>query len=140
MGSRQIGGDAVLVARWPVGLICLTSQVLLDQQAPERFRDAIRLAIEADGATAVTDLHVGVIGPGKYAAIIGVVTETLQSADELKAKLPGGLQLAHVTVEPNRAAVISTREGAPMGCLTSAVAGIAVEDASPTRYTEGSVH
>ncbi|UCF33071.1 MAG: CDF family Co(II)/Ni(II) efflux transporter DmeF [Phycisphaerales bacterium] len=101
---------AVLVARWSVGLIRVTSHVLLDRQAPERIRNAIRLAIEADGAATVTDLHVWAIGPGKHAAIIGVVTETLRSADEVKARLPRGLQLAHVTVELNGVLVEETRE------------------------------
>ncbi len=79
---------AVLVARWSVGLIRVTSHVLLDPQAPDRIRDAIRQALEADGAAAVTDLHVLAIGPGKYAAIIGVVTETLPPTDGVKPKLP----------------------------------------------------
>ena len=100
---------AVLVARWSVGLIRVTSHVLLDRQAPERIRDAIRQAIEMDGTTAVTDLHVWSIGPGKYAAIIGVVTETLQSADDVKAMLPGVMPLAHVTVEINGVVAGKTR-------------------------------
>ncbi len=108
---------AVLVARWSVGLIRVTSHVLLDRQAPPRIRDAIREAIEADGAATVTDLHVWSIGPGKYAAIIGVVSGMSSTADELRARLPAGLPLAHVSVEINGVGAVEPRDvfsrGAP---------------------------
>lgn len=92
---------AVLVARWSVGLISVTSHVLLDRQAPGRIRDAIRESVEANNQATITDLHVWSIGPGKYAAIIGVATGVPRSPDELKAQLPAELPLAHVTVEIN---------------------------------------
>jgi len=92
---------AVLVARWSVGLIRVTSHVLLDRQAPERIRDAIRESVEQNGAATITDMHVWSIGPGKYAAIIGVVTGVAGSPDGIKALLPAGLPLAHITVEIN---------------------------------------
>ncbi len=93
---------AVLVARWSLGLIRTTSRVLLDHQAPERMRTAIREAIEAEGTTHVLDLHVWSLGSGRYAAIIALASDARRSAAEWKAVIPSGLGLAHVTVETNR--------------------------------------
>jgi cation diffusion facilitator family transporter len=102
---------AILVARWSVGLIRLTSRVLLDRQAPERIRNAIRKSIEADGEATITDLHVWSIGPGKYAAIIGIVTGVIRSPHDFKAHLLAGLPLAHVTVEINGGGSVEPPQG-----------------------------
>ncbi len=75
----------------------------------------MRQAIEGDEATTVTDPHVWSIGPGKYAAIIVVVTKTLQSADDVKAMLLEGLPPAHATVGLNGFVAGEPREGSSTG-------------------------
>ena len=53
---------AVMVARWAWGLLRNTSHVLLDQQAPEAVRNAMRKAIEAHDGDRVTDCMCGALG------------------------------------------------------------------------------
>ena len=95
---------AVLVARWSVGLIRTTAQVLLDWQAPNDLCGVMQCALSADGDTEVVDLHVWVIGPGRYAAAMSIVSAAARQPDEYKERLmqvcPG---LVHVTIEVNAA-------------------------------------
>jgi len=100
---------AVMVARWSWGLLRTTSGVLLDYQAPPALRRALCAAVEDGSSSRVTDLHLWSIGPGLYAAALIVVSDEPLSAEDYKARLPGGLGLAHVTVEV-RAASAPDRE------------------------------
>lgn len=93
---------AVLVARWSWGLIRSSGHVLLDMQAPESLRLAIREAVEGHGDSQVSDLHVWSVGPGIYAAEIGVVASEPLGADEYRKLLPRDIGLVHVTVEARR--------------------------------------
>ena len=77
---------AALVAKWSYGLMGTTAAVLLDRQAPEALQDTIRNAIEEDGDSLVTDLHVWCIGPGIHAAEVTPVAHnplrrTIQKPD-----------------------------------------------------------
>ena len=90
---------SLLVARWSWGLLRQTSRVLLDFQAPEAVQEKLRSAVEAEGDDRVVDLHVWSIAPGVWAASLTVVSHELLSPGDYKAKLPGELGLAHVTVE-----------------------------------------
>lgn len=90
---------AVMVARWSWGLLRTTCSVLLDYQAPQALRHALCAAVESGSSSRVTDLHLWSIGPGLYAAALIVVSDEPLSAADYKARLPGGLGLAHVTVE-----------------------------------------
>jgi len=92
---------ALRVARWTLGLIRQTSAVLLDQQN-EEAAEQIREALEADGRTRVSDLHVWSIGPGLHAAEIVLAGDVPAAPDDYKFRLPAHLGLAHVTVEVNR--------------------------------------
>ncbi|MHC5008430.1 MAG: CDF family Co(II)/Ni(II) efflux transporter DmeF [Planctomycetota bacterium] len=92
---------ATLVAHWSVGLARASGRVLLDRRAPERIREAVRAAVESDQVSRVSDLHIWSVGPGKFAAIIAVVTNSPQPPQAYKMLLPEGLGLVHVTVEVN---------------------------------------
>jgi cation diffusion facilitator family transporter len=92
-----VGG--ILVARWSYGLLVSTSAVLLDRQAPEKLRAAVRGAIEADEDSRIADLHVWSIGPDIYSAQIAVVAHNPLSPAEYKAQIPKTLGLVHVAVE-----------------------------------------
>ena len=90
---------AVLVAHWSWGLLHNTSQVLLDRQAPESVRNAVREAIEANDEDRIADLHVWSIGPHIYAADITLVSHDPQPPDTYKAMIPKELGIVHLTVE-----------------------------------------
>jgi cation diffusion facilitator family transporter len=90
---------AVLVARWSLGLLRSTSEILLDRQGPPGIRERIRESIEADQDSRVADLHFWSIGPSLYAVVITVVARTPATPDQYKARLPDDLGLAHVSIE-----------------------------------------
>jgi len=96
----ESGSPFLLSGEWHrTGLLRQTSRVLLDFQAPEVVQERLRSAVEAEGDDRVVDLHVWSIAPGAWAASLTVVTHDSLSPGDYKAKLPGELGLAHVTVE-----------------------------------------
>jgi cation diffusion facilitator family transporter len=90
---------AVLVARWSYGLLGTTASVLLDRQGPEKLQQTIREAMEGDGDSRVTDLHVWSIGPGIYSAQIALVAHNPVTPDQYKSRLSKSVGLVHITVE-----------------------------------------
>lgn len=90
---------AVLVARWSLGLLHTTAQILLDHEAPEELRSVVRDNIESLDDNRVVDLHIWAVGPNIYSAIVAIVTHHPQPPDHYKALLPQDLNLVHVTVE-----------------------------------------
>jgi cation diffusion facilitator family transporter len=90
---------AVLVARWSFGLIRDSSNVLLDRQADEGRRAALRAALEAGTSDRVADLHLWSIGHGIYAAAIIIVSGDPLSADTYRARIPDELNVVHATIE-----------------------------------------
>ena len=90
---------AYLVARWSLGLLAVTSSVLLDCQASEPVREALRGAIEDHDDNQVADLHVWLVGPGIHAAIISIVTDKPQSPEHYRKMIPADLNLVHATIE-----------------------------------------
>lgn len=93
---------ACLVLRWSWGLLRLSSRVLLDLQAPADLRDAVRQALESDGDTRVSDLHVWAIGPGIHAAEIALVSSNPLPGEAYRRLLPDALGIVHATVEARR--------------------------------------
>ncbi|MDF1643574.1 MAG: CDF family Co(II)/Ni(II) efflux transporter DmeF [Pseudomonadales bacterium] len=90
---------AFLVARWSYGLLGNTAAVLLDRQAPEKLQNTIRDALERDGDSKVTDLHVWSIGPGIYSAQIALVAHNPATLDQYKSRLSKSTELVHITIE-----------------------------------------
>ena len=90
---------AILVARWSLGLLHRTAQILLDREAPEELRATVRDNIESRDDNRVVDLHIWAVGPNIYSAIVAIVTHHPQPPDHYKALLPEDLNLVHVTVE-----------------------------------------
>jgi len=93
---------AVLVIRWSWTLLRASTGVLLDMQAPPAARERIKKALEADGDTRVSDLHVWAVGPGIYAAEVAVVASAPLDAEGYYNLLPEDLGLVHITVEARR--------------------------------------
>jgi len=77
-----------------------TSGILLDR-TPESsdLPEEIRRAVEADGDSLVTDLHVWQVGAGKFAAIVGIVAHEPRDAEAYRALFREHEELVHVTVE-----------------------------------------
>lgn len=90
---------AILVARWSIGLLRDTSGILLDKQASKELQDQIRNAIESYDGNKVVDLHIWVIGPNLYNAIISVVTGAPKQPDHYKKMIPDNIGLVHTTIE-----------------------------------------
>ena len=93
---------AILVTRWSYSLICETSQVLLDYQAKEHHRVALRESIEERSTDRVTDLHIWSIGHGIFSAEIAIVSDDPQTPDHYKSLIPSKLKIVHATVEVHR--------------------------------------
>ena len=91
---------ALMVARWSLGLLGSTGDILLDRQGPEEMRTGIRDRIEGDGSDArIADLHLWSIGPNIYAAIVSIVADKPLTADQYRARLGLDDELVHVTIE-----------------------------------------
>ena len=89
-----------VVFSWAYTLLRDTSGILLDRTpASSDLPDEIRRAIESDGDSVVTDLHVWQVGIGKYAAIMSVVAHEPKSCDSYRASIRGHDELVHVTIE-----------------------------------------
>ena len=90
---------AALVVNWSRGLLRSSARVLLDLQAPDEVKEAIRKAIESEGDNRVSDLHVWSVGPGIYAAEVAIVSSRPLDPDSYYSLLPKELGLVHATFE-----------------------------------------
>ena len=90
---------AVLVSRWSWHLINDSARILLDRQAPARTLDEIRISLEADGQTTISDLHVWSIGPYIFAAEICLQNPAGNPPEYYRDLLPSDLGLVHVIIE-----------------------------------------
>jgi Co/Zn/Cd efflux system component len=92
-------GSAV-VSVWAYGLLRDTSGILLDRTPDSSdLPDEIRRAVESDGDSLITDLHIWQIGSGKFAAIVSIVAHQPKSSDAYRELFREHEELAHVTVE-----------------------------------------
>ena len=89
-----------VVFSWAYTLLRDTSGILLDRTpASSDLPDQIRRAIESDGDSLVTDLHVWQVGIGKFAAMVSIVAHDPKSSDSYRALLRGHDELVHITIE-----------------------------------------
>ena len=89
-----------VVFSWAYTLLRDTSGILLDRMpASSDLPEEIRRAVESDGDSLVSDLHVWQVGIGKFAAMISVVAHEPKSCDAYRALLRGHDELVHVTIE-----------------------------------------
>jgi cation diffusion facilitator family transporter len=89
---------ALVIGRWSWTLLRDTAAVLVDAEAgPARYSE-VREAVQDDD-TAVTDLHIWRIGPGKYAALVSLVASAPREPSEYAARLAIHKEYVHVTVE-----------------------------------------
>src|SRR3989440_7975749 len=89
-----------VVFSWAYTLLRDTSGILLDRTpASSDLPDEIRRAVESDGDSLVTDLHVWQVGTGKFAAIVSIVAHEPRPSDEYRELLRKHRQLVHLTIE-----------------------------------------
>src|SRR5437016_1585548 len=89
-----------VVFSWAYTLLRDTSGILLDRTPPSSdLPDQIRRAVESDGDSIVSDLHVWQVGIGKYAAMISVVAHEPKSCESYRALLRGHHELVDITIE-----------------------------------------
>src|SRR5260370_3597317 len=89
-----------VVFSWSYTLLRDTSGILLDRTPPSsELPDQIRRAVESDGDSVVTDLHVWQVGIGKFAAMVSIVAHEPKSCDSYPALLRAHHELVHLTVE-----------------------------------------
>src|SRR5256884_3072606 len=89
-----------VVFSWAYTLLRDTSGILLDRTpASSDLPEEIRRAVESDGDSLVTDLHVWQVGIGKYAAMVSIVAHEPKSCESYRALLRGHDELVHVTIE-----------------------------------------
>jgi cation diffusion facilitator family transporter len=91
---------SVVVMSWAYSLIRDTSGILLDRTpTASDLPDEIRKAVESDGDSIVTDLHVWQVGVGKFAAIVSIVAHEPKTSDQYRELLREHEELVHVTIE-----------------------------------------
>lgn len=91
---------SLVIAVWARGLLRQTGSILLDRMpAHSGLPEEIREAIEGDGDSLITDLHVWQVGTGKYAAIVCIAAHRPRSADDYRARLSVHEELVHVSIE-----------------------------------------
>jgi cation diffusion facilitator family transporter len=93
---------AGLVAQWAFWLARDTGTILLDRTPETDLVDEIRKAVEADGDSVITDLHVWCLGEGRFTAIVSVLAAEPRTPEDYKARFRRHGELVHVTVEVNR--------------------------------------
>ena len=91
---------SVIVSVWAYGLVRDTSGILLDR-TPESsdLPEEMRRAVEADGDSRITDLHVWQVGAGKFAAIVCIVAQDPKPAETYRELFHAHEELVHVTIE-----------------------------------------
>ncbi|UCD34097.1 MAG: CDF family Co(II)/Ni(II) efflux transporter DmeF [Nitrospiraceae bacterium] len=93
-----IAGAAV-ITRWSYTLLRETGPILLDGSIDEQYQSAIRKKIENDMDNRISDIHVWMVGPFDYAAIISIVTHYPRGIDYYRQLLAEFNKLSHVTIE-----------------------------------------
>jgi cation diffusion facilitator family transporter len=89
-----------VVFSWAYGLLRDTSGILLDRTpVTSDLPEKIRKAVESDGDSIVTDLHVWQVGTGKFAAIVSIVAHEPKSGEAYRELLREHEELVHVTIE-----------------------------------------
>ena len=94
---------SIVVSVWAYGLVRDTSGILLDR-TPESsdLPDEIRKAVESDGDSMVSDLHVWQVAAGKFAAIVAIVAHHPKPSETYRQLFREHEELVHVTIEVQR--------------------------------------
>jgi cation diffusion facilitator family transporter len=106
---------AILVAVWAQGLLRDSGRVLLDAEMDAPVVKEVRDVIEHGKVPArITDLHVWRVGRAKYACVVSVTTSSEVDGDYFRRELGVHEELAHITVEVDRAPAPLVRDSAQL--------------------------
>jgi len=92
---------AILILRWAYLLIKESAKILLDKSIQQELIDEIYEAIESDGDTKISDIHLIKVADTDYAGIISLVSHTNYTLEEYKKRLIPVHELVHITIEIN---------------------------------------
>ncbi len=106
-----VGGAIIL--RWAWSLALDTGRILTDSDLDPAETECIRRAIESDGDSIVTDLHVWRVGAAEQAAIISLVSGQARAPADYRARLLTFPDLRHVSIEVNPCAECNRQDGQP---------------------------
>lgn len=91
---------SVVVTVWAYGLLRDTSGILLDRTPDSSdLPYEIRRAVESDGDSLVTDLHVWQVASGRFAAIVSIVAHDPKPSEAYRGLFREHEELVHVSVE-----------------------------------------
>ena len=90
-----------VILSWAFGLVRTSGAILLDKVPDQKLASKIRKHIEIDGDK-ISDLHLWRLGPGHFAVIVAVVSDTPQAPSVYKERLSKIDGLSHVTIEVHR--------------------------------------
>ena len=90
---------AILILRWTCQLLSQTGGILLDREMDDTTSHAVRAAIESDGDSRISDLHVWRVGQARYACIVSVIAAHPPPLTIYKERLEKLDQIVHATVE-----------------------------------------
>jgi cation diffusion facilitator family transporter len=94
---------SILVFVWAIGLIKQSGKVLLDANMDDPVVSEIIEVIENSKINAkITDLHVWLVGKGKYSCILCLDVDEDISSDYFKKELQIHEELVHITIELNK--------------------------------------
>ena len=96
---------AVIIAVWAFSLLRATARVLLDEEAPQVLRAAVKKVLESDGDTRVGDLHIWSVGPGIHTVVASVIVHGDKQPHEYRAPLEQRLGVVHPVIEVQRCEV-----------------------------------
>lgn len=96
---------ALMVARWSLGLLKVTSAMLLDQQSSEVLRQLIQKSLTTN-SDQVVDLHVWRISPDLHAVEATILSGEPQSPTTYRQRLPQNVGLAHIHIEVHRSSTV----------------------------------
>ena len=89
-----------VVFSWAYTLLRETSGILIDRTpASSDLPNEIRKAVESDGDSVVSDLHVWRVGSGKFAAIVSIVSHEPKTSEDYRHLLEVHSELVHLTIE-----------------------------------------
>lgn len=93
---------ALVIMKWAVGLMKQSSRILLDGSASAEQCRAVKEAVESDGDSMVSDLHIWKVSPQHSVLVASVVAHDPLTPDDYKARLSSIDSFAHMSIEVNR--------------------------------------
>jgi cation diffusion facilitator family transporter len=90
---------AIVILKWAYNLVTQTGKILLDYNVDKSFMTKIKVILESDSDTRISDIHAWKLGSQKYAAIVSIVTHYPKAPDYYKRLLKPLADIAHLTIE-----------------------------------------